>query len=220
MRHRGVEYCRHIAGFATGGEVAQLERWIAPHRQRFREAVGFAGLGPKCRQLTGVQLEQWLPEVVAYGEERVRPVVEAFAGGPLETPADRGRARRIQVFDQPQHEFRWHYDISPYAALLTLRTAGGAETQVIPPQLSRWLRPAYYPLAWAPQLLSMVPRQHYATASGDLLVMRGRELLHRGVSSADGERVLLVFAFATPGWRPNPLRARLARYVNARTAAP
>ena len=113
--------CEFVAGFASAGEITQLQGWIAPHLHRFREAVGYGIFGPRCRHLGGVQIEQWLPEVVAYGDARVRPAVEEFAGRPLVTASDRGRARRIQIFTHPRHGFRWHYDITPYAALLTLR---------------------------------------------------------------------------------------------------
>ena len=58
-----------------------------------------------------------------------------------------------------RHGFRWHYDITPYAALLTVRNAGAAETQVVSARLRRWLRPAYYPLAWAPAV-SFLPYWH------------------------------------------------------------
>ena len=47
--------------------------------------------------------------------------------------------------------------------------------------------------------------------------MRGSALLHRGVALAEGERVLLVYAFEAPGQRTTSLRARFAHYVNTRT---
>jgi len=208
--------CRLAAGFASRAEIARLHGWIAPHLHRFREAVGYATFGPRCLQLGGVQIAQWLPEIMAYGEERVRPAVEAFAGGPLVAQSDPGRARRIQIFAHPRHSFRWHYDISEYAALLTLQNDCAAETQVVSGRLSRWVRPAYYPLAWAPGLFSILPHERYALAAGDLLIMRGCELLHRGVALAAGERVLVVYAFDRPGRRPGRLRARMAKYINTR----
>lgn len=211
--------CQLVAGFASADEITQLQGWIAPHLHRFREAVGYGVFGPRCRHLGGVQIEQWLPEVVAYGDARVRSAVEGFAGGPLVTASDRGRARRIQIFTHPRHGFRWHYDITPYAALLTRQNAGAAETHVLSARLSRWARPAYYPLAWAPALFSALPHQRYAAAAGDLLIMRGSALLHRGVALAEGERVLLVYAFEAPGRPKTSLRARFAHYVNTRTGA-
>jgi hypothetical protein len=211
--------CQFVAGFASGAEIAQLQDWIAPQLHRFREAVGYGSFGPRCRHLDGVQIEQCLPELVAYGDERVRPAVEAFAGHPVVTASDRGRARRVQIFTDPRHGFRWHYDITPYAALLTVRNAGAAETQVVSARLSRWLRPAYYPLAWAPAVFSLLPHQRYAAAAGDMLIMRGDMLLHRGVALAEGERVLLVYAYEAPGQPTASLRARFAHYVNTRTGA-
>src|SRR5439155_681930 len=132
-------------------------------------------------------------------EQRVRPAVEAFAGRALEPAGDRGRARRIQIFTHPRHGFRWHYDTGAYAALLTVRNTCRAETQVIAPALSRWLRPAYYPLAWAPQVFSLLPHRRYALAAGDLLIMRGDAVLHCGVALGAGERILLVYGFDIPG---------------------
>jgi hypothetical protein len=208
-----------VAGFAAAEEIARLQGWIAPHLHRFREAVGYATFGPRCLHLGGVQIEQWLPEIMAYGDERVRPAVEAFAGGPVVAQSDRGRSRRIQIFAHPRHSFRWHYDVSEYAALLTLHNRCAAETHVVSRRLSRWLWPAYYPLAWAPGLFSILPYERYAPGAGDLLIMRGSELLHRGVALTEGERLLLVYAFDRPGRRIGRLRTRIAHYINTRNAS-
>lgn len=74
--------CQLVAGFASADEITQLQGWIAPHLHRFREAVGYGLFGPRCRHLGGVQIEQWLPEVVAYGDARVRSRLRGL-------PADR-----------------------------------------------------------------------------------------------------------------------------------
>ena len=211
--------CALVAGFAPAAELAQLDGWIAPHLHRFHEAVGYGSFGLRCRRLDGVQIEQWLPDIVAYGNHRVRPAVEAFAGRPLVAASHRAQARRIQIFTHPGHGFRWHYDVTPYAALLTLRNAGAGETHVVSARLSRWVRPVYYPLAWAPALFSLVPHRRYATAAGDLLIMRGDALLHRGVALAEGERVLLVFGFEAPGQGKKSWRGRFAQVVNTRSRA-
>ena len=54
-----------------------------------------------------------------------------------------------------------------------------------------------------------------AAQPGDLLVMRGGVVLHRGVTLADeGERILIAYTYAEPGRKPNAFRDFVARRLN------
>ena len=74
---------------------------------------------------------------------------------------------------------------------------------------------ALYPLYAVPQAFSIVPHQVTQMEAGDLLIMRGSHVLHRGVTLADeGERILVVYAYDEVGKRPNPIRDKIARVLN------
>jgi hypothetical protein len=90
---------------------------------------------------------------------------------------------------------------------------------VISPQLSRLLRFALYPLYPFPRVFDVVPYRRYTMAAGDLLVMHGSQVLHRGVALANGGgRVIVAYGFILPGQRLNPLRSRISRLVNYGTS--
>jgi hypothetical protein len=124
------------------------------------------------------------------------------------------RAVRVQVYRGARDGFRWHFDGDSYAALLTLENESGGQTQVISPALSRVLRPLFYPLYWAPHVFSLMPREEFTLAAGDLLILHGARVLHRGTGGHLGERVLVAYGYNEVGKRPSPWRDRLARFAN------
>ena len=210
-----MEYLRYTSRFLPPETGERFRELIRQNEDLFGETSGYGGLGPRYRIIHGDAIAERLPEIAAFGEQVIRPVVEAFAGKPLRPPRDHARALRIQVFDQPQHSFRWHYDNSSFAALLILENTNAGETQVIPPLLSRVLRPAFYALYWAPQVFSFMPRRVYDAQAGDLIVLCGTRLLHRGVSSgAHGERIVILFAYDELDYRPNRLRLWFGHRMN------
>jgi len=209
-----MEPWQHIPQFISAADVARLHALIERDAGSFKTAHGYRGLGPRYRFVQGQHIREHLPEVVALGERRVRPVVETFAGQPLVAP-QLGRALRIQAFDGPHHSFRWHYDTSSYAALLTVENNNASETQMVSCALSRLVRPVYYPLFWIPQVFSLLPHHRIATQAGDLLVMRGTRMLHRGVAlQADGRRVIIVYGYDEIGKRRQWLRERIGSALN------
>jgi hypothetical protein len=125
------------------------------------------------------------------------------------------RAIRVQSYARRDHGFRWHFDGHPYVALVALENGNAGETHFMSLAWSRVLRWLLYPLYPFPQVLSIFPYQRVAMAPGDLLVMRGARILHRGVTRRDdGERLLLTYTFDHPGRRANPLRDWIARRLN------
>jgi hypothetical protein len=122
---------------------------------------------------------------------------------------------QVQVYERRDHGFRWHFDGHPYVALATLENSNEGQTQFISPGLSRWLRFLLYPLYALPQIFSIFPRSTVTAKPGDLLVMRGGRVLHRGVTLLEeGERILLAYTYAEPGHQPNPFRDFVARRLN------
>jgi hypothetical protein len=210
-----MEAYRHVPGFMTAEELARLRRLVAERQDLLTEVHGRGGLGPRYRVIDGDQIHDRLPAVEAFGETRVRPLTETFAGRPLSPLGSSRRAMRVQVYERRDHGFRWHFDGHPYVALVTLENTNQGQTQFISSGLSRWLRFLLYPLYAFPQVFSLFPRSTVETRPGDLLVMRGGRVLHRGVTLSDaGERILLAYTYAEPGRKPNPFRDWIARRLN------
>jgi hypothetical protein len=210
-----MEAYRHVPGFMTAEELARLRRLVAERQDLLTEVHGRGGLGPRYRVIDGDQIHDRLPAVEELGETRVRPLAEAFAGRPLAPLGSSRRAMRVQVYERRDHGFRWHFDGHPYVVLVTLENTNQGQTQFISPGLSRWLRFLLYPLYALPQVFSLFPRSTVETRPGDLLVMRGGRVLHRGVTLSDaGERILLAYTYAEPGRKPNPFRDWIARRLN------
>lgn len=210
-----MEAYRHVPGFLAGEEVERLRRLVAERQDLLTEVHGRGGLGPRYRVIDGDQIHAHLAGVEELGERRVRPLAEEFAGAPLAPLGSSRRSMRVQVYERRDHGFRWHLDGHPYVALVTLENTNQGQTQFISAGLSRWLRFLLYPLYAFPQVFSLFPRSTVAARPGDLLVMRGGRVLHRGITLADeGERILLAFTYDAPGRKPNRFRDFMARRLN------
>jgi hypothetical protein len=212
------EVVRVVRDFAAAEEVQDLVEAIWRKRALFREVDGRYGIAPHYRVIHGVAVHDELPEIVAFGEERIRPTAEAFAGRPLAPIPRSPHDIRIQHFAEPSHNFRWHFDGHTYNALLTLVNTSAAQTQVMSPSLSRAVRRIYAPLAFTPRVLSLLPRRGFTADAGDLLLLRGEGLLHRGAAGpAPGQRLLIVYCFnevGKPERRASWLRRRIVRAIN------
>jgi hypothetical protein len=210
-----MEGFRHVRGFLTAEELAAIAGLVERRDDLFTEVHGKGGLGPRYRVIDGDQILARLPEIAELGARRVRPLAEEFAGHPLAPLTSSKRAMRVQSYSRREHGFRWHFDGHAYVALVTLENANGGETHFISPGLSRWLRFLLYPLYPFPQIFSLLPYQKVSARPGDLLIMRGARVLHRGVSTSDaGKRVLLAFTFDPPGKKANPFRDAIAKRLN------
>jgi hypothetical protein len=210
-----MEAYRHVPGFTTREELLRLRQLVEDRRSLFTEVHGRGGLGPRYRVIDGDQIHAHLPEVEDFGDRRVRPLAESFAGGSLRPLGSSRRAMRVQSYERRDHGFRWHLDGHSYVALVALENANGGQTQFISPGLTRFLRFLLYPLYAVPQVFSIFPRSAVTLEAGDLLVMRGARVLHRGVTLSDeGERILIAYTYDEPGKKPNPFRDWIARRLN------
>jgi hypothetical protein len=206
---------RHVEHFLSPAETTSFGALVDEHAGLLREIAGRGGLGPRYRVIDGDQIRELLPSVEELGRERVRPLVESFAGEPLGAFGSPRRAQRVQIYSRPEQGFRWHRDGHPYVALVTIENGNAGQTQFLAPAWSRLLRYLIYPLYPVPQLFSLLPRTAVICGPGDLLIMRGQLAIHRGVTlAAVGRRVLFVYAFDRDGHRPNPLRDLIARRLN------
>jgi hypothetical protein len=210
-----MEAYRHVPGFLSAEEVSRFNRLIADHENLYTEVHGRGGLGPRYRVIDGDQIHDSLPEAEELGDQRVRPLAEAFAGESLRFLGSSKRSMRVQAYERREHGFRWHLDGHAYVALVTLKNTNGGQTQFISLALTRFLRFLLYPLYAVPQVFSIFPRRAVTAQPGDLLVMRGGRTLHRGITLSDqGERILLAYTFDPPDKKPNPFRDWIARRLN------
>jgi hypothetical protein len=205
---------RHLPGFLPAAEVAALIAALEPQRSSLLRIDGRGGLGPRYAVLDGPTVAERLPELVRCIDERVRPAMCAFAGETVEPLPSRRRALRVQIYTAADDGFRWHRDGHRFTALLTLRNDSDGQTQMLSPRLSRALTPLLYLLYPLPQVFSALPRRTVVAGAGDLVLMRGRDLIHRGVTRRAGERVVTVCAFERPGYAPHPLHDAIARRLN------
>ncbi|HEX2225188.1 MAG TPA: hypothetical protein VHN15_13390 [Thermoanaerobaculia bacterium] len=214
-RDAAPETFRHVPGFLTDEELQRLRGRIESRQDLFTAVEGRGGLGPRYRVIDGDQIHAELPEVEAFGDTRVRPLAEQFAGRPLQPLGSSRRSMRVQSYERRDHGFRWHLDGHSYVALVTLRNDNQGQTQFISPGLTRILRFLLYPLYAVPQVFSIFPHQDVTAGPGDLLVMRGATALHRGITLADeGERTLIAYTYDDVGKKPNPFRDWVARRLN------
>ena len=210
-----MEAYRHVPGFTTREELLRLRQLVEDRRSLFTEVHGRGGLGPRYRVIDGDQIHAHLPEVEDFGDRRVRPLAEGFAGGSLRPLGSSRRSMRVQSYERRDHGFRWHLDGHSYVALVALENANGGQTQFISPGLTKFLRFLLYPLYAFPQVFSIFPRSSVTMEAGDLLVMRGARVLHRGITLSDeGERILIAYTYDEPGKKPNPFRDWIARRLN------
>jgi len=210
-----MEAYRYVPGFLTSEELDRLRRLVQEHEHLFREVHGRGGLGPRYRIIDGDQIRSELPEVEAFGDTRVRPLAQDFAGGSLRPLGSSRRSLRVQAYERRDHGFRWHLDGHSYVALVTLENTNRGQTEFISPGLTRFLRLLLYPFYAFPQLFSIFPRRAVLAEAGDLLVMRGARTLHRGITLSDeGERILIAYTYDEPGKKPNPFRDWIARRLN------
>ena len=207
-----METHRLLRGFLSESEVERHRRLVRESASLSFESSGRFGLGPRCRMLRGQAARHHLGGLVELGNDGIRQAAERFSGRPLLASRDFARAFRVQTFDGPQHSFRWHYDVSAYAAILALADTGG-ETQIVSAGMSRAIRPAFYALYWLPALFAALPRVSVRLEPGDLLLMQGARVLHRGMPGT-GERVVAIYGYDDAARPPSRVRERLARFLN------
>lgn len=199
--------------FVHEDEHAAILAEVAAHQPELRRVDGKIGLGPRYSVIPGDVIATDLPHVLALAE-RVRLAAAEFAGEPLAFFGDPVRRMRVQIYDDVDEGFRWHFDGHPYAAVVTLENGNGGVTELIGPRLSRLVRPLFYLAYPFPQLVSLLPRSAIEGQARDVLLLRGRTILHRGRSQRKGRRIVLVFAFDYPDTEPSRIGNWFARWAN------
>ena len=206
---------RHVRAFLSPPEVAAFHELIAANDSLYVEVQGKGGLGPRYRVIDGDRIASRLPSIAELGLGKVRDLAEDFAGRPLAPLTSSKRAMRVQSYERREHGFRWHFDGHDYVALVTLENGNEGQTHFLSHGLSRILRFLLYPLYPFPQVFSIFPYASVTARPGDLLIMRGAKILHRGVSgAAEGRRILMAFTFDPVGKRANRFRDAVARRLN------
>lgn len=201
--------------FLSGEETHRWRNEVGTRRDVFKAVGGRGGLNLRYSVVDGSRTREHFPELVELAQTRLREAAEEIVGQPLVPIQDKKRSVRVQLYGGKREGFRWHLDVSPYSALLTLENTSLGATEVISPRLTRLLKPIYYPLYPLRQLLSAIPHRTIYGAPGDLLILHGGAVLHRTRAHLDeGERLVVVAVFEPVASRPTPIRNWLARTFN------
>lgn len=205
----------HIKNFVSEDELQKISKSILANENLFKCTYGKASLGPRYKIIDGDQIQSQLPEIYNYGEERVKAAVEQFSGKSVKLFFSSKRAIRVQVYAAKDHGFRWHFDGHSFAAILTLSNTNKGQTQFISEKLSQFLKIPLYALYPFPQIFSLMPYESITSQRGDLLIIRGQDSLHRGITlEEEGERAIIIYTYDEVGKKPSPIRDKIARFLN------
>jgi len=206
---------RRFPQYFPPSETARLRGQIEARPDLFQAVAAKAGMNLAYHVIDGRRIEAELPEIFALAAGRLREVAEEAAGVPLELMGDPKRALRVQKYTAREEGFLWHFDGGLWGALLTLTNSNGGGTEVMSPRLSRLLAPAPYLLFPFQGLISRAPSTLLVSAPGDLVILRGGTILHRGITAEDdGERLLLAVSYDPVGRPRRRLREAFARWLN------
>jgi hypothetical protein len=201
---------RLFPGFLSAAETEGLLAQVR-ERARFQPVAAKAGMNLSYQVVDGQRLQTELPDFFALASGRLMATAQALVEPPIELMRDPKRSVRIQCYRRKEEGFLWHLD----GALLTLVNTNGGATDLLTPRLSRFLKPAPYLLFPFQGLLERAHPVRIVTAPGDLLVVHGGAVIHRGVTQLDeGERILLAASFDPVGRKKSRLWEWLARRLN------
>ena len=195
---------------ATGWLRRLDECWDA-----FRAVGGKGSLGLPFHLMDGEVATTHLGDMCALLQPRMQEAAEWATAMRFEPIRDRRRSLRIQRYRGPKEGFRWHFDGSHTSALLTLANTSRGATEVVSPRWTPLLKPLFYALYPLRGAFSLVPHATVVAEPGDLLILSGRAVLHRGAAGDEpGERVVLLAAFDPAGTKPRRIRDWIARRLN------
>jgi hypothetical protein len=210
-----AEGYRVISEFLPPAETTRWLNLIESNRDLFKAVSGKAGMTLPYTVLDGLTIERRLPELRALAAGPLRAVTERTFGVPLELMADPQRAFRVQCYRKRRDGFKWHLDGGLYSIVLTLKNTNEGTTEVLSPEWSRILFPVPYLLFPFGRLLEAVGPKPLVGRPGDLLVIKGGEVLHRGVTRKEnGERLIFAVSYNPRGTKPTPLWDWFARRLN------
>ncbi len=198
--------------------VAETEHWrerVESRRALFRHVAAKVGMNLSYSVMNGHQVRDDMPDLFELIQGRLHEALQDAAGQPLALMRDPKRAVRIQWYRHRREGFRWHLDGGMYSVLLTLVNTNQGATQMISLRWSRYLKPVPYVLFPFQGLLAHAPTTVIQSHPGDLLLIQGGAVIHRGTNArSDGERMVLVASFDPVGRRPTPVWDWLARRLN------
>jgi len=208
----GYRFCPR---FLAPDETGRWRERVGSRRESFHQVATKAGMNLSYSVLDGYQIQDQLPDLYELIQGRLKKALEDAAGQPLALMRDRKRAVRIQWYQRRGEGLFWHVDGGMYSVLLTLVNTNHGATQMIPLRWSRFLKPVPYVLFPFQGLLARAPTTVVESAPGDLLLIHGGAVIHRGTNErAEGERMVLVASFDPVGRRPTPVWDWLARRLN------
>jgi hypothetical protein len=201
--------------FLTATETEHWRDRVESRRELFRQVATKVGMNLSYSVMDGCQIQDQLPDLLELVQGRLKVALEDAASRPLTLMRDRKRAVRIQWYRRRGEGFRWHLDGGMYSVLLTLVNTNQGATQMIPLSWSRYLKPVPYVLFPFQGLLARAPSTVIESRPGDLLLIHGGAVIHRGTNErSEGERMVLVASFDPLGRRPTPVWDWLARRLN------
>ena len=198
-------HLRAIARFRLEHELPLIER-----RERSRSLL--------YRVIDGVHVARSLPGISSVAE-RVRRVIAGISPDHAHYVYDERAAVNVNIVP-PGGSYRWHYDLSPYTAMLYLNTVTGGEIEMYP-NYRLCVGPAASKLQRFVDRVAGDPRARelfgkkvaVRPAPGLLLVMRGDRCLHSVAPTAGAaDRISMVMAFDRLGTK-YVQRSRLNRFV-------
>ena len=197
--------------------AATTERLIEQIREqaRFQTVAAKAGMNLSYHVVDGLRIRDELPDLFALASGLLQETTQSLIEQPIELMQDPKRAVRIQCYRRKADGFLWHLDGGAYGALLTLFNTNEGATDLLSPRLSRLLKPAPYVLFPFQGLLELARPTRIVTAPGDLLIVHGGAIIHRGVMQLDeGERILLAASYDPVGRKKSAAWEWLARRLN------
>jgi hypothetical protein len=205
---------RLFPGFLSAAETERLLEKVR-EQARFQTVAAKAGMNLSYHVVDGNRTRDELPEFFALASGLLQETTQALVEQPIALMGDPKRAVRIQCYRRKSDGFFWHLDGGAYGALLTLTNTNQGATDLLTPRLSRLLKPAPYLLFPFQGLLELARPTRIVTAPGDLLILHGGAIIHRGVMQLDeGERILLAASFDPVGRKKSAVWEWLARRLN------
>lgn len=205
---------RLFPGFLSEAETERLLRMVR-EQSSFTPVAAKAGMNLSYQVVDGNRLRDELPDLFALASGLLRETAQALIDQPIELMQDPQRSVRIQCYRRKADGFLWHLDGGAYGALLTLVNTNEGATDVLTPRLSRFLKPVPYLLFPFQRLLELARPTRIVAGPGDLLILQGGTVIHRGVMQLDeGERILLAVSFDPVGRKKSRIWEWLARRLN------
>lgn len=205
---------RLFPGFLSAAETERLLEHVR-EQARFTTVAAKAGMNLSYHVVDGNRTRDELPEFFALASGLLQATTQSLIAQPIELMRDPKRAVRIQCYRRKTDGFFWHLDGGAYGALLTLVNTNQGATDLLTPRLSRLLKPVPYLLFPFQGLLERARPTRIVTAPGDLLILHGGAIIHRGLMQLDqGERILLAASFDPVGRKKSAAWEWLARRLN------